>query len=63
MAVVDSGRFGRRVGLRDGDVIMGINGVEVSHPDEVATVLGGAVRRIEMVVQRGDRRTLLRFRV
>ena len=63
VAVRDSGPFGRRVGLREGDVIVAINGIEVGHPDEVATVLGGQVRRIEMVVQRGDRRTLLRFRI
>ena len=63
VAVISAGRFGARVGLRDGDVILGINGVEIAHPDDVATVLGGQVRRIEMVVQRGNRRTLLRFRV
>ncbi len=63
VAVVDSGRFGNRVGLRDGDVIVSVNGIEVGHPGEVATVLSGALRRIEMVIQRGARRSVLRFRV
>jgi Do/DeqQ family serine protease len=63
VVVIDPGAFGPRVGLQQGDVILGINGVEVSHPDEVATVLGGQVRRISMVLQRGNRRTVLRFRV
>ncbi|MFK7838043.1 MAG: trypsin-like peptidase domain-containing protein [Sulfitobacter sp.] len=63
VAVMTAGRFGPRVGLQDGDMILAINGIEVTHPDEVATLLAGAVRRVEMVVQRGARRTLLRFRI
>ena len=49
--------------MRDGDVLVAINGVEVSHPEDVAALLAGQVRRIEMVVQRGVQRTILRFRV
>ncbi|MEW9919813.1 trypsin-like peptidase domain-containing protein [Marimonas sp. MJW-29] len=63
VAVTDTGRFGRRVGLRVGDVILAINGVEITHPEEAAAVLAGQVRVIEMVVQRGAGRTILRFRV
>ena len=63
VAVTDAGRFGSRVGLRTGDVILAINGVEITHPDEVATVLGGQVRRIDMLILRGARRVSLRFRV
>ena len=51
------------VGMRTGDVILAINGVEIAHPDEVATVLGGQVRRIEMLILRGTRRVSLRFRI
>lgn len=63
VAVTDAGRFGSRVGLRTGDVILAINGVDITHPDEVATVLGGQVRRIDMLILRGARRVSLRFRV
>ncbi len=63
VAVQEAGRYGLRVGLRDGDVVLAINGIEVSHPADVAALLGGQVRRIEMVVQRGAQRSLLRFRV
>lgn len=63
VAVTDAGRFGLRVGLRTGDVILAINGVDITHPDEVATVLGGQVRRIDMLILRGARRVSLRFRV
>lgn len=62
VAVLDPG-VAARVGLRAGDVIVTINGVEIVHPSDAATVLGGQVRRIEMIVQRGARRTVLRFRV
>ncbi|WP_432816641.1 trypsin-like peptidase domain-containing protein [Sulfitobacter sp. JB4-11] len=62
VVVVDAG-LGARVGLRSGDVILAINGVEVAHPEDVATVLGGQVRRIEMIVQRVTGRTVLRFRI
>ncbi len=63
VAVSDAGRFGPRVGLQTGDLILEVNGVEIEHPEEVAVILAGQVRQIEMVVQRGNRRTLLRFRV
>ncbi|MGB7241777.1 MAG: trypsin-like peptidase domain-containing protein, partial [Sulfitobacter sp.] len=53
VAVTEAGPFGARMGLRDGDVILAINGVELTHPDDVATLLSGQVRRIEMIVQRG----------
>ena len=62
VVVMDAGRFGPRVGLRAGDVIEMVNGIETSHPDEVAAILSGQVRRIEMVVQRGARRLAVRFR-
>lgn len=62
VAVLDRGPFGGRVGLRSGDVIVEINGISVETPQDVANVLGGQARRIGMVIQRGDRRSLLRFR-
>ena len=62
VVVTDPG-VAARVGLRARDVILAINGVEISHPDDAVTVLGGQVRRIEMIVQRGAGRTVLRFRV
>jgi Do/DeqQ family serine protease len=63
VVVTDAGRFGNRVGVRAGDVLIEINGVDVTHPEDAATLLGGEVRRIEMLVQRGARRVSLRFRV
>ena len=63
VVVVDAGPFAPRVGLGTGDLILSVNGVEITHPDEVATLLSGQVRRVQMLIQRGDRRISLRFRV
>ena len=62
VAVVDAGPFAARAGLRTGDVIIMLNGITLSHPDEAATALSGKVRRIEMAVQRGAQRITMRFR-
>ena len=62
VVVMDAGRYGPRVGLRDGDVILSVNGVEVAETHSLAALLSGEVRRIQMVIQRGDRRVALRFR-
>jgi len=60
--VLDAGRFGPRVGLSDGDVILSVNGVAVEDTAALVALLSGQVRRIQMVIQRGDRRMALRFR-
>ena len=62
VVVMDAGRYGPRVGLRDGDVILSVNGLEVAETHSLAALLSGEVRRIQMVIQRGDRRVALRFR-
>lgn len=62
VVVLDAGRFGPRVGLSDGDVIVSVNGVAVEDTAAVVALLSGQVRRIQMVIQRGDRRMALRFR-
>ncbi|RKE96475.1 trypsin-like peptidase domain-containing protein [Sulfitobacter guttiformis] len=61
VAVMDAGPFAGRTGLRAGDVIMVLNGVPLTHPDEAAALLAGAERRFEMVVQRGAQRIKIRF--
>ncbi|MFG6500641.1 trypsin-like peptidase domain-containing protein [Sulfitobacter sp. 1A13191] len=62
VVVLDAGRFGPRVGLRDGDVIVSVNGVAVADTAALVALLSGQVRRVQMVIQRGDRRMALRFR-
>ena len=63
VAVADPGPVAPRVGLRAGDMILSINGIEVAHPADVRAVLSSDLRRVEMIVQRGGGRTLLRFRL
>ncbi len=63
VVVVDPGPYAERVGLRKGDLLLNINGAEISHPDEVAKLLGRRLNQVRMLVQRGHRRVSLRFRV
>ncbi|MEM6304178.1 MAG: trypsin-like peptidase domain-containing protein [Pseudomonadota bacterium] len=62
IVVTAHGRFGRRVGLRAGDVLLSVNRVVPQDPEDVAVLFGGAVRRFQVVVLRGTRRVSLRFR-
>ncbi|MEP3440287.1 MAG: trypsin-like peptidase domain-containing protein [Sulfitobacter sp.] len=62
VAVSETGAGAARAGLRVGDVIQAINGVEMAHPDEVVDALSQGQRRLEMVVLRGTRRITMRFR-
>jgi len=62
VVVVEAGRYGPRVGLRGGDVILAVNGVAVEDTRALMALLSGQERRIQMVIQRGDQRMALRFR-
>ena len=62
VAVIDAGVFASRAGLRSGDVILALNGVALSHPDQVSEMLSQRVRQVEMIVQRGAQRITIRFR-
>lgn len=63
VVVLDAGPFGGRVGLRAGDVMLSVNGVEITQTDEVEALFSGQVRRFEVTLQRGNRRSVLRFRI
>ena len=62
IVVMEAGPVAPRVGLRSGDVILSVNGVEPAHPDDIAALFAGQVRRFDVIVLRGDRRVALRFR-
>ena len=62
VAVMDTGPYGARVGLRQGDVILAVNGAEVQTPSDVSDQMAGS-RQVSMVVQRGVQRLSLQFRV
>jgi len=63
VVVLEAGPFAARVGLRAGDVILDANGIEITRTDEVEAVFGGQVRRFQVTLQRGNRRSVLRFRI
>ena len=62
VAVTDLGPYGARIGLRPGDLILGINGVAMRLPDDVARALTNPARRMQMDVLRQGQRIALRFR-
>lgn len=61
VVVLSAGPYGARLGLRDADVILAINGVPIAHPSEVVASLTG-IRAVEIIAQRGNRRLAFRFR-
>ena len=63
VVVVDPGPVGARVGLRRGDVLLGINNERIQDPADVERVLARAGRWIAVDAQRAGRRLSLRFRI
>ena len=63
VVVTDVGPLGPRIGLHRMDVLMSVNSRPVETTKDVARLLRKAGRRIELVVQRGARQILLRFRL
>ena len=63
VVVTDLGAFGDRIGLRLGDVILGVNGAFTETPADVAQALAVAQRRMQIDVLRDGQRVALRFRV
>lgn len=63
VVIEDPGPYGTQVGLRTGDLVLGINGVETDSPGAVAEALDQASRRVAIVVQRGLQRVQIRFRL
>ncbi|MDF1729319.1 MAG: serine protease, partial [Sulfitobacter sp.] len=63
IVVLDPGPYGARVGLRAGDISRAVNRVTLTETPLLAELFGGQVRRFSLLVQRGDRRVCLRFRV
>lgn len=61
--VTDPGRFGARVGLAQGDVILGINGRAVERTGDVEAALRDPGRRVVVDVLRRGQQVSLRFRV
>ena len=63
VVVLEPGRAGQRAGLRPGDILRGINGVDVEAPGMVESLLQASGRWLRLDVQRGTQRSTLRFRL
>jgi len=63
VVVLNADGYARRFGLREGDVILGINGVAVELPEDVLIRAGDRTRAWQIDILRGGQRTQLRFRI
>jgi len=62
LLVTGLGQFGRRVGIRRGDVLLAINGQRIDTARDAGRLLTDPGRRVEMDVLRQGQRVRLRFR-
>ena len=63
VVVVDAGSYGGRSGLQPGDVLIRINGAEMTDPGDVVGALTDPGRRLQFELLRGGRSVSLRFRL
>lgn len=61
--VLTPGRNGAQIGIKRGDILLGVNGREVTAPSDVARLLQKAGRRVRIDLLRGNRRVRLNFRI
>ena len=61
VVVTDPGRFGARVGLRAGDLLLAIGRSRVEEPQDVAALLDRSQRGSVVTALRGNKRIVLRF--
>ena len=62
VVIADPGEIGARIGLRAGDIVLGINGQPVTAPGDVAAIFEALRGRFAVQVLRGRRAVTLRFR-
>lgn len=63
VAVENPGPVGARIGLRPGDILRVIDGVEIETTEDAETALRKASRNITLEIQRGTQRIVSRFRL
>ncbi|UXX84394.1 trypsin-like peptidase domain-containing protein [Roseovarius pelagicus] len=57
------GQVGLRAGLRQGDLLLSVNGTQITDTASANAALEGARHRLALEIQRGTRRMMLRFRL
>jgi S1-C subfamily serine protease len=63
VVVENPGPYGARFGMQTGDVILDINGVEITGTGQVAQALALGTRSLTVTLQRGLQRLSLRSRL
>ncbi|GGE36616.1 Do family serine endopeptidase [Actibacterium pelagium] len=61
--VTDPGRLGNRAGLRAGDIVLQVNGKRINRPDDLRKAMRERTRNWSIEYLRGNRRSVLRFRI
>ncbi|MFV1463294.1 MULTISPECIES: trypsin-like peptidase domain-containing protein [unclassified Phaeobacter] len=63
VVITDPGAYGGRVGLRAGDIILGINNEAIETPSDVSAVLAAIGRWMKIDLNRQGQRVSLRYRL
>jgi len=63
VVITNPGRYGARLGLRQGDVLQEINGKPVVNTVDVPKILEGSGRQVKMKLMRGGQQLNVRFRL
>ncbi len=63
VVVLDTGPYGRRAGLRVGDIVTGVNNVEIDTPDTLRRQMRKVEQRLSLDILRQGQRLKLRFRL
>ncbi len=61
VAVLDPGPYGRRLGLREKDVVIAVDGRKIERVEDLRRALNAASGRLDLRLQRGARRLSLRI--
>ncbi|MGB1753203.1 MAG: serine protease, partial [Paracoccaceae bacterium] len=63
LAVIESGPVAASIGIRQGDILLAANGLDLERAKDIDSILSSGGRTGMVLVQRGAQRISLRFRI